>query len=76
MTPKEFAIKAGCIVSEMEDPKNWGGKWQYQSADSLNCFWCGFKTEDAAYRGFLKDTFGEQASKALIALLKKTEGKK
>lgn len=72
MTLEEFAKDAGCVVSTFDEP-NWGGKWQYHHKDSPNCRWRGFRTESAAYKGFLEGTFGEQATKAIIKLLKKTE---
>ena len=75
MTPKEFAIDCGCVVWQMtpEEAHGWGGRWAYRPKDSPNCSWCGFRTEDAAYKGFLVETFGGQPSKALLKLLKKTE---
>lgn len=70
MTPEQFAKKAGCVVSINEDP-GWNGKYQYHSVDHPNCHFCGYKTEAAAYRAFMKDTYGPTAAKAVMALLKK-----
>jgi hypothetical protein len=75
MTPKEFAMNCGCVVFQMtpEQSQGYGGRWAYRSLDKPNCSWCGFRTEEAAYKGFLEGTFGAHATKALLKLLKKTE---
>ena len=75
MNLEEFAKDAGCVVFEMhpDDAKGWGGKFAYFEKASPHIRTCGYRTESAAYKGFLKGTYGEQATKAIIKLLKKTE---
>ena len=74
MTPEQFAIDCGCIVKHMtpEEAEGWGGRWAYTSTDHPNMTTCGFRTEAAAYKGFLEETFGKQPTKALLKLLKNT----
>lgn len=76
MTLEDFAKQAGCVVTLLDDPKGWGGKYQYHSVDHPNCHFCGFRTAEAAYKGFVIDTFGETASKAIFKLLKKVKKQK
>lgn len=71
MTLEDFAKDAGCVVQVNENPKGWGGKWEYYSVDHPHCFFCGYKTEKAAYMGFMRDTFGDTATKAIVKLIKK-----
>ena len=71
MTLEQFARQAGCIVSMNED--GWGGKYQYHTIENPNCFFCGYKTEAAAYRGWMNDSFGPTTSKVVLKLLKKVE---
>ena len=75
MTLEEFAKDAGCVVFEMhsDDAKGWGGKFAYFEKGHERFRTCGFRTPAAAYKSFMADTFGEQATKAIIKLLKKTE---
>ena len=75
MTLIEFAKLPGCIVDDRAG-KGWGGAWQYSTVDHPDCYFCGFKTEDAAYRGWLFGTFGETTAKAVLKLLKQTERKR
>lgn len=69
MTLAEFAKEAGVTI-ERCDPTGWGGSYAYRTADAPNCLTCGYRSERAAYRGWLTDTFGERAALALIKLLK------
>ena len=67
-TIKDFAINAGVTVGRCD--KEWGGTWSYSCLDSPDCSFCGFRSEQAAYKGWLKDSFGEHTSKAILKLLK------
>jgi wobble nucleotide-excising tRNase len=73
MTLEEFAKEAGCVVSLHPGPENWGGKYQYHIADNPDCHFCGYKTEAAAYKGWLESTFGPTTAKAIIKLLRKSK---
>lgn len=68
MLLKDFAIESGIIVSRCD--KDLGGTWAYSHKDYPDCAVCGFKTENAVYKAWLKDTFGENTAKAIIKLLK------
>lgn len=68
MNLEQFAKKAG--VELVECRPEWGGKVAYKTKDSPNCTICGFRTEQAAYKHWLKSTFGENAAKAVTKLLK------
>jgi hypothetical protein len=76
MTLEEFAKDAGCVVQLNAHPEGWNGKWEYYTVSHPHCFFCGYKTEKAAYLGFMHDTFGETATKAIIKLIKKANSKK
>ena len=67
-TLKDFATAAGVTIVEVSP--GWGGKIGYKSADWPNSTICGFRTESAAYKHWLTDTFGKQTSKAIMKLLK------
>ena len=41
--------------------------------DCPNLHFCGYRSEKAAYKGWFKDTFGEQTAKAVLKLLRKTQ---
>lgn len=71
MTLEEFAKKAG--VTLIECSPDWGGRVGYKTKDSPNSSVCGYRTAQSAYRGWLKGEFGEQASKAILKLLKATQ---
>lgn len=73
MTLEQFAKQAGCVVSMNEDPRGWGGQYQWHTVDYPNCFFAGYKTEAAAYKGWLEGTFGKTTAKAVIKLLKKAK---
>lgn len=75
MTLEEFAKDAGCVVQINPSPEGWRGKWEFYSVDHPTCFFCGYKTEKAAYMGFMQQTFGETASKAILKLIKKAGSK-
>ena len=68
MNLEEFVIEAGIIIENCGS--GWGGRVGYTTKDRPNSCTCGFRTKNAAYKGFLKDTFGENASKAILKLLK------
>lgn len=67
MTLEEFATLAGVAVFTC-DPE-WGGRFAYRTADTANCAICGYRTEKAAIKGWLRDTFGEATGKAVSSLL-------
>jgi len=71
MTLEEFAKLSGVKLIDCE--KGWGGGIGYTTADSPNCSVCGFRTERAALNSWMKDTFGEQAAKALKLLFAGSE---
>ena len=68
MTLEEFAKAAG--VKLVDCGEGWGGRIGYQTADHPNCTTCGYRTNQAAYKGWLKDTFGNRTAKAVTKLLK------
>jgi len=70
MNLEKFAKDAGCIVILNPDSYGWGGKLQYHTIDCPNSHYCGYRTEASAYKGWLKNTFGERTSKAVLKLLK------
>ena len=73
MTLEKFATYAGCVVQLNVSPEGWGGKWQYFTKEHPNCYFNGFKTKQAAYIGWLRDTFGPTTSRAVLAILKERE---
>jgi hypothetical protein len=73
MTLEEFAKEAGCVVSLNPTPEGWNGKCQYHTVDHPNCYFCGYKTEAAAYKGWLEGTFGPTTAKAILKLLKESQ---
>ena len=76
MTLEQFCKKAGCITSFNPNHEGYDGPWMYQSIDSLNIRYRGYKTEEAAYKSFLECHYGKTASKAIISLLKLVAKKK
>lgn len=68
MTIEEFAKKCGCVVVEVGP--GWGGKFGWHDKDDPDCTICGYRTADAAYRGFMKETFGKTAGSAVARLIK------
>ena len=68
MNLEQFAKSAGVTLVVCD--KDWGGKVAYKMKDSPNCMVAGFRTEQAAYKHWLKSTFGEHAAKAVTKLLK------
>jgi hypothetical protein len=68
MTLEEFALMAGVVIVEC-DAATWGGPYGYTTKDSPSCTVCGAESIEAAYRMWLSRLVGEQASKALLALL-------
>lgn len=70
MTLEEFAKKAG--VKIIDCGPQWGGRVGYKTADSPNCTMCGYRTVPAAYKGWLKETFGNRTAKAVLELIKET----
>ena len=73
MNLKQFAKQAGVSIVEC-DPA-YGGTVAYKCSDAPNTTYCGYQTEDAAYKGWMKGAFGEQTAKAILSLLKQTEKK-
>lgn len=49
----------------------WGGRYGYIQLDNPNCHYCGFKSANAAYEGWLKDTYPEKLYEAMLKLLEK-----
>lgn len=68
MNLTQFAKKAG--VELIECGPEWGGRIGYKEKDHPNCAVCGFRTEQAAYKNWIKSTFGEHTAKAVMNLLK------
>ena len=68
MNLEQFAKSAG--VTLVECGPEWGGRIGYKDKEYPNCTVAGFHTEQAAYKSWLKDTFGERAAKAVTKLLK------
>ena len=68
MNLEQFAILAGLSIIECEP--DWGGRIGYKLKDQPNMTVCGYKTKEAAYKGWLIDTFGSRTAKAVIELLK------
>lgn len=71
MTLEEFAKKCGVTIHSC-DP-SFGGRLAYKTTDYPNMTIAGFKTETAAYKRWMEDTFGKQASKVVAKLLKDTK---
>ena len=69
MTLEQFAKKAG--VSLLKDGKGFA----YTQADCPHSTVVGFWTPNAAYKGWLSNTFGNRTSKAILSLLKASEKK-
>jgi hypothetical protein len=69
MNIKEFAEDAGVTIGRCEP--DWGGTYSYKSEDYPNSTVCGFRSEAAAYKGWMEDSFGKKTTKALLRLLKK-----
>jgi len=69
MTIKDFAEMSGVTVFRCGP--EWGGTWAYKLKDSPNMSVNGFKTEDAVYKRWARETFGETTLKALMKLLRK-----
>lgn len=67
-TLKDFATAAGVTIVEVGP--GWGGKIGYSEVDWPNATVCGFRTENAAYKHWLVEKFGEQGSKVILKLLK------
>jgi hypothetical protein len=65
---EQFAKSAGVELTDCAP--EWGGRIGYKTKDTPNCTTCGFRTADAAYKGWLEDTFGKHTAKAVIKLLK------
>lgn len=72
MNLEQFAKDAG--VELFDCGEGWGGRVGYRTKDSATCAVCGFRTANAAYKRWLEDTFGKHASKALVKLLKPSNG--
>lgn len=70
MNLEQFARNAG--VELVECGPEWGGRIGYKTKDHPNCTVAGFRTESAAYKSWLKGTFGDHTAKAVMKLLKTT----
>ena len=70
MNLEQFAKKAGVTIVEC-DP-SWGGTIAFIEKDSPTTR-RGYKTKEAAYKGWLTGKFGRSTGSAVLALLKKTE---
>ena len=68
MNLEQFAKKAGVTI--VACGPGWGGRIGYTEKGHPNCTVCGFRTEQSAYKSWLKSTFGEHTAKALMKLLK------
>lgn len=68
MTLEEFAKLAGVTVIDCDEGK-WGGAFGYKERGS-NSSVCGCESPDHCYRSWLERSFGEDASKAIISMLK------
>ena len=69
MTLEDFAKQAGVVL--VDCGPHWGGRIGYKTSDDSNCTFCGYRTANSAYKGWLKNTFGEGAAKAVLKLLKR-----
>ena len=68
MNLEQFARDAG--VEVIECGPGWNGKFGYRTKDAPNASFCGYRTHNAAYEGWLKDTFGPHTAIALKKLFK------
>lgn len=68
MTLRQFADMAG--VSVILCGPGWGGRYGYVTVKHPNSTHCGFKTAAEAREAWAINTFGEQAARALFALLR------
>ena len=68
LTIEQFAKKCGVTLHPCDAA--FGGKIAYKSADHPNITIAGFRTEAAAYRRWLEDTFGKTAGRVVLKLLK------
>jgi hypothetical protein len=67
MTLEEFAKNAGVYLVPCK--KDWGGEIAYRTKDHPHCSIAGFRTEQAAYKHWLAETFGRNVAKAVLKLL-------
>jgi hypothetical protein len=73
MNLEQFAKVAGVEIIECDH--EWGGLIGYKQKDHPNCKYCGFNTEQAAYKHWIKSNFGEHTAKAVMKLLKPSNDK-
>jgi hypothetical protein len=66
---EKFAKDAGVILVDCGE--GWGGRIGWATKDYPNSQFCGYRTENSAYKAWLNDTFGETTAKAILKLLKK-----
>lgn len=71
MTLADFAKQCGVTI--VDCGPNWGGRIGYKEKDYPNSTTCGFRTEGAAYKRWMSDTFGPSTSKTILKLLKETK---
>lgn len=72
MNLKDFAKLSGVVVRRCSNEG--GGTWAYTENGHPNSSICGYRTEQALYKGWAVDTFGKLPAKALFKLLAATEG--
>ena len=73
MTLEEFAKDAGVVTFDCGE--GWGGKWGYYMTEFPNVHFCGYRTEQSTYKGWLQEQFGDTLSKSVLKLLKKASDK-
>jgi hypothetical protein len=71
MTLEEFAKRAGVKTFIYEGVG--GVSVSYRTKDRPNTTNTGYKNDRAAYMGWMRNEFGHNASKAILALLKETQ---
>lgn len=70
MNLEEFATLAGVSITECD--RSWGGRVAYTLKDHQNTTYCGFRSKDAAYKGWLIETFDKGIALAVLKLLKQS----
>jgi len=68
MTLEQFAKSAGVVLTDCDN--SWGGKIAFYEKDQPNSLMCGFRSNSAAYKRWLSDTFGLSTGKAVMKLLR------
>lgn len=74
MKLEEFAKSAGCVVKLMPKDEFEQGRWAYYEKNTPHNMFVGFRTEKAAYKAFIEDSFGsEEAASAVLKILAKVQ---